>query len=63
MDPAEVLERRLTASAAPVEHETSMAQAATERPRGGSPGKPFKVEMAFLVGFGITELKSPDVRA
>ena len=61
MDPAEALERRLTASAAPVEHETNMTDAATERSRGGNPGKPFKVKMAFLAGFGITELKSPDV--
>ena len=55
VDPEEVLERRLLASASAktvaVEHERKSVQAAIERNKGGSPGKRFREEMAFLVGF------------
>ena len=67
VDPDEVLDRRLltaaSAEAAPVERGGKTAQSAAERNKGGNPGKPFREEMAFLVGFGITELRSPDLQS
>lgn len=67
VDPSEVLDRRLltvaSAELAPVERGKMTARSATERNKGGNPGKPFREELGFLVGFRITELKSPDLRS
>ena len=67
VDPAKVLDSRLVAGAsagnAVVEHDKKAAPATTEPNKGGNPGKPFREEMAFFVGFRITELRSPDLQS
>jgi len=65
VDYEDLLDRRLLKSAAENDRAFSSINASEiskKKEVGGNPGKSFRLEMFFLVGFYITEERSPDVQ-